>query len=350
MNQPNPERKQINVDFTASKGLTEFLTEIKSSLVISTYQTGNLFLIGAKNKDTISINPITLKRPMGLFNSGQSLYVADRYQIFRFNNVVPLGQSYQDQDRIYIPQVSWTTADMDVHDIALDKAGRLLFVNTLFSCIASVSEENSFKKIWQPPFISNLAPEDRCHLNGLALRDGELRYASAFSSTDTKEGWRKNKDEQGVIWDIKNNKAVVTGITMPHSPRWYADKLWFIESGSGAVIYYDEQTKQTKQFVTLPGYLRGLNFHGNYLVVASSILRDNSGIKDKKLEDALTKRGEKQTCGVFILNISTGELLHFIKISEDVQELYDVIFLPNTTTPKAFNLDSEEVRFILSIG
>ena len=50
--------------------------------------------------------------------------------------------------------------------------------NTLFSCLAAASPTHTFRPLWRPPFVSRLAPEDRCHLNGLALRDGEPRYVT----------------------------------------------------------------------------------------------------------------------------------------------------------------------------
>ncbi|MEQ8757095.1 MAG: DUF4915 domain-containing protein [Coleofasciculus sp. G1-WW12-02] len=62
-----------------------------------------------------------------------------------------------------MPQVNYVTGDLDVHDVAvvdppLLKGGlggdHPIFVNTLFSCLATVSETHSFTPVWQPPFIS----------------------------------------------------------------------------------------------------------------------------------------------------------------------------------------------------
>ena len=46
-------------------------------------------------------------------------------------------------------------------------------MNTLFSCLAGLDSRYSFVPRWRPPFISALAAEDRCHLNGLAMVDGD---------------------------------------------------------------------------------------------------------------------------------------------------------------------------------
>ncbi len=88
-----------------------------------------------------------------------------------------------------MPQLAYTTGDIDAHDLVVDKSGKVIFINTLFSCLATVHERYSFEPLWQPPFISKLAGEDRCHLNGLAMRDGEVRYVTTVSQTDIYEGW-----------------------------------------------------------------------------------------------------------------------------------------------------------------
>jgi len=64
-----------------------------------------------------------------------------------------------------------TTGDVDAHELAVDGQDRLIFVNTKYSCLATLDTVHSFKPLWKPRFISKLAPEDRCHLNGLAMKD-----------------------------------------------------------------------------------------------------------------------------------------------------------------------------------
>ena len=80
--------------------------------------------------------------------------------------------------------------------------GKPVFINTLFSCLATVSDTHSFKPLWQPSFISDLQPEDRCHLNGLAMKDGAPAYVTAISTTNVNEGWREHRQSGGVVIDI----------------------------------------------------------------------------------------------------------------------------------------------------
>lgn len=155
-----------------SRHFTSWLAEARLSLAFTTYQAGKLFLLGLKPNGTLSIFSRTLSRCMGLWADGQTLYLSTLYQLWRFENSLGPGETYQGYDRLYVPQLGWTTGDIDIHDIGVDGSGRPLFVNTLFSCLATVSERYSFTPLWQPPFVTKLAAEDRCHLNGLALQGG----------------------------------------------------------------------------------------------------------------------------------------------------------------------------------
>jgi uncharacterized protein (TIGR03032 family) len=346
----NSSSTQIEVAFTTSAGFSSFLAGNRISIVVSTYQTGNIFFFGPEKDDHLAVCPIKLLRPMGLYLSGQSLFVGGKYQIWRFNNILPPGVIHEGADRLFVPQVSWTIADMDAHDIVIEKGGRLVFVNTLYSCLATVSQEHSFIPLWRPPPIKELQPQDRCHLNGVALRDGRVAYASAFSTTDTLQGWRESKKGGGVIWDVRRNLTVLEKMTMPHSPRWNDQRLWCLESGSGRFGWVDTIKKVFHSVIDLPGYLRGLTFHGDFAFIGSSIPRDNSGIKHVELEDKLATKGESQACGIFIVNWRTGKLAHFVRITGGVQEVYDVAVLPETFRPQARAIDDERVETLLNIG
>jgi len=141
------------------------------------------------------------------------------YQMWRFENVLEPGQLANGYDRLYVPQVAYTTGDIDVHDVAVDGSGRVIFVNTLFGCLATVSETHSFVPLWKPPFLSKLAAEDRCHLNGLAMQDGRPKYVTTVSQSDVADGWRDRRRNGGCVIDVTTNETIITGLSMPHSPR-----------------------------------------------------------------------------------------------------------------------------------
>ena len=176
------------LEITTSRQLLSWLAEQKISIALTTYQIGKLYFIGLKPDNALSVFERSFNRCMGLCTTPNGLYMSSLYQIWRFENVFEPGQQQEGYDRLYVPQVGYTTGDLDIHDMAVDSHGRLVFVNTLFGCLAALSEAHSFKPLWQPAFISKLAAEDRCHLNGLAMRDGEPAYVTAVGRSDVADG------------------------------------------------------------------------------------------------------------------------------------------------------------------
>ena len=176
---------------TSSRHFPEWLAATGMSLAFTTYQAGKLFLLGVRPDGRLSVFERTFARSMGLGVSadGSSLVLATQFQIHRFDNILPAGQFSPDGfDAIYAPHAGWVTGDVDAHDVGFASDGRPLFVNTKFSCLAAVSDSHSFRPIWTPPFVSRLAPEDRCHLNGLALEEGRPRFVTAVSRSDASDG------------------------------------------------------------------------------------------------------------------------------------------------------------------
>ena len=157
---------------------------------------------------------------MGLWADQQRLLVATIFQVWRFENVLPVPRSGTGPDRHYVPRVAHTTGDLDIHEINVMADGRIVFVNTLFSCLATLSPTHAFRVFWKPPFISKLAAEDRCHLNGLAMKDGAPAYVTATSRSDAAGGWRDRRAEGGCVIDVASNAIITDRLSMPHSPRW----------------------------------------------------------------------------------------------------------------------------------
>jgi uncharacterized protein (TIGR03032 family) len=87
---------------------------------------------------------------MGLCATPDTLWMSSLYQLWRFENTLEVGQSYQGFDRLFVPQLAYTTGDLDLHDIALDGEGRPVFANTLFSCLATVSDATALPPLWPP--------------------------------------------------------------------------------------------------------------------------------------------------------------------------------------------------------
>jgi uncharacterized protein (TIGR03032 family) len=211
----------------------EWLAEHGLSFAFTTYQAGKAFLIGLQQNGRLSVFERTFNRCMGLWANGQTLWMSSLYQLWRFENALAAGELHQGYDRLYVPQIGYTTGDIDIHDIAVDGRGRPLFVATLFSCLGTTSETHSFAPVWRPRFVTKLAAEDRCHLNGVAMRDGAPAYVSAIGATDVADGWREHRREGGVVIDVASGETVCGGLSMPHSPRLQDGTLYVLNSGAG---------------------------------------------------------------------------------------------------------------------
>ena len=294
----------------------------------------------------------TFARSMGLGVSedGRSLLLAMQDRIQRFDNVVAAGQATNDgYDALYAPHAAWVTGDLDTHDVGFGTDGRPLFVNTLFSCLATVSDDHSFRPVWTPPFVSKLAPEDRCHLNGLAIEAGVPRYVTAVSRSDVSDGWRDRRADGGIVVDVASGDVVVEGLSMPHSPRLRDGRLWLLNSGTGELGFANMTTGEFEAVAFCPGYARGLAFLGKHAVVGLSLARDDRTFAGLPLDDALRQRNADPRCGLVIFDIERGEMLAWVRIEGVVRELYDVAVLPNVGRPSLVGFKSDQVRYLISI-
>ncbi len=339
------------LQFMCSRYFLQWMAEQKLSLVLSTYQVGKLFFLGTRQDGRLDIFNRTFERSMGLCVNADTLYMSSTYQLWRFDNMLDPEQDYGGYDRLYVPQIAWTTGDLDVHDIALDAQGQPVFVNTLFGCLATISDRYSFKPLWKPPFLSALVPEDRCHLNGLAMRDGKPAWVSAVARSDVADGWRDRRTGGGLVMDVNSREIVCDGLSMPHSPRWHQGKLWVLNSGEGQFGFIDIEAGKFEPVAFLPGYGRGLSFHGNYAIVGLSRPRDdNNTFAGLPLADELTQRDADARCGVMVIDITTGTTMHWVRIEGVIRELYDVCVLPGYLRPMAIGLKTDEIKRMLRVA
>lgn len=339
------------LEIDCSRQFVAWLYEQNLSLSFTTYQAGKVFFIGLKPDGKLSVFERTFNRCMGLWASGSTLFMSSLYQLWRFENALEPGQTNSGYDCLYVPQVGYVTGDLDIHDVVVDREGRLVFVNTLFGCLATVSETHSFKPLWRPPFISRLAAEDRCHLNGLALRDGQPRYCTAVSQSDVADGWREKKRDGGVVIDVAANEVILTGLSMPHSPRWYRDRLWLMNSGTGEFGYADLKSGKFEPIAFCPGYLRGLAFSGDFAVVGLSKPREkNKTFTGLLLNEQLAAKDATPRCGLQVIDLRSGDIVHWLRIGGVVEELYDVVVLPGVRRPMAIGFKTDEIRRVVTIG
>ena len=187
---------KLKVEKTCSRGLAGWLAGNRISLAISSYQTGRVYLVGSDKQGRVSFFERIFERAMGIVGNAQRIYLGGLYQLWRFENVLRSNEVIHGQfDRCYVPRNAQTIGDLDIHELGICTNGKVVFVNTKYSCLAELSQTHSFKAIWKPKFISKLAPEDRCHLNGLAMVEGRPKYVTAVCRSDAVDGWRNQRFE-----------------------------------------------------------------------------------------------------------------------------------------------------------
>jgi uncharacterized protein (TIGR03032 family) len=286
------------LEVRTSRHFLSWLAESRLSLAFTTYQTNRLFLIGMKPDGRLSVFERHFDRPMGLHATPERLIMSSRYQLWRLDDALPPGERHDGFDRLYVPRHAHTLGDLDVHDIAVDRGGRTVFVNTAYSCLATTSDRYSFTPLWQPPFISRLAPEDRCHLNGLAMDEGTPAYVTAVSRSDVVSGWRERRHAGGLVIDVRTGEIVLEDLSMPHSPRLYQEKLWVLNSGTGELGWVDLERGRFEPVAFCPGFLRGLAFAGDFAIVGLSKQRQGDLLGPRST--TAESEGRRARCGLWV--------------------------------------------------
>ena len=323
-----------------SPGFASWLADTQGSLIFSTYQSGRIFLLGTHGSEQLYALDRTVGTAMGLAVDKDKLWVGTREQIWRFSNVGAFNIDDQPYQAVFMPRTCHMVGHSNTHDALADVSFRgqhydFIFANTQYSCISTIDSHYSFRPVWTPDFISELVPEDRCHLNGIGERDGELRYASFCGRTDSRLEWKEHQTGTGFIMDLSTEEVVCEGLSMPHSPRWHDCKLWILNSGEGELGYVDFEAKSLVPVAKCAGFARGLSFIGEYAIVGLSRLRPHQQglMPGINLAKRLEERKTYQRCGLQVFDLSTGQLAHWLNIEGPVTELYDVVFLPEIAQP-----------------
>ena len=241
-----------------------------------------------------------------------------------------------------------TTGDVDIHEVGIDPEGHVVFVNTKYSCLATLDVRHSFRPIWKPPFISRLAPEDRCHLNGLAMERGNPRYLTAVSQSDIVNGWRDRRHEGGVLIEYANGRIVTDQLSMPHSPRIARDgSVLLLDSGRGRIVRVDPASGARSDIAFCPGFLRGMALHDGHAIVTVSKPR-NGTFAGLDLDAALAERDAEPWCGVLIVNLASGDIVEWIRLEGAISELFDVVAMPGVRCPMAIGPGTLEMQNTIS--
>jgi uncharacterized protein (TIGR03032 family) len=343
---PSPLRSVHTTTFPA------ILDQLDSSLLVTTYQAGKLVVLRS-DAGVINTHFRAFNKPMGMAVARGRLGIGTAVDVWEFRNVPAVAAKLEPpgkHDACFLPRSAHVTGDVQIHEMAYVSSRRvsdniagedeLWFVNTRFSCLATHDPNHSFSPVWRPRFISQLTPDDRCHLNGLGLdEDDQPRWVTALGETDSAGGWRDNKKSGGILIDMESNEVVVRGLSMPHSPRWHAGRLWLLESGTGSLGHVDLGSGRYEPIVRLDGFTRGLAMVGNLAFVGLSQVRETAVFSGIEITERLQET--ERTCGVWVVDIHRGQIVAFLKFEEAVQEIFAVALLPGMRFPDVINDNAE---------
>ncbi len=328
--------------------LPDLLDRLGVSVLVSTYQAGKLIAVRSEG-GRVNTHFRNFDTPMGLAIYRDRLAIGTRTQIVQYQNqpdvakkLPPAARAY---DACFLPRSAHTTGNIGGHELAYI-GGDLWAVNTRFSCLCTLAPDASFVPRWRPPFISGLSPEDRCHLNAMGVRDGAIRYVTALGQTDDPGGWRANKASGGVLLELPSGREVACGLSMPHSPRWHADRLWVLESGAGSLSVVDEVTSRLHHIALLPGFTRGLDFVGPFAFVGLSQVRESAVFSGIPITDRLPV--EDRACGLWVVDIRTAQTVAFLRFEAGVQEVFAVQVLRNIRYPEILTEEADAETKILA--
>ena len=331
------------IDCQVSPSFTTWLAELPGTLAVTTYQAGKLAFIGwHQGQPTLLMREFD--KPMGLAIAPGQMALATRNEVTFLANAPLLAPDYLiDQpnryDALYLPRSSYYTGDLNVHDVAY-AGDELWIVASRFSCLAGLSRQHCFVPRWKPSFVSELVPEDRCHLNGLAVVDGWPQYVTAMGETDYVGGWRDNKSSGGLMMDVQSNEVVLRGLSMPHSPRWSQGRLWLLNSGAGELLCYDPARKEAVVVAVLPAYLRGLCLIGRYAVIGMCQIREKHIFGGLPVQ----KRFEKLLSGIAVVDLQSGRTVGMFEFTSGCTEIYDVQYLAGIRQPNILNRLDDTTR------
>jgi uncharacterized protein (TIGR03032 family) len=307
------------------------LEELGASVLVTTYQAGKLVML-RPDGPVLNTHFCRFNKPMGLVCAGDRLVIGTARSIREYHNVPAFARRLEPagrHDACFLPRLQHCTGDIQIHEMAWGR-DELWFVNTRFSCLCTLDRIHSFVPRWRPPFITELAPEDRCHLNGLCLVDGRPAFVTVLGESDTQWGWRADKKDGGIVIEVETGRVLLKGLSMPHSPRWHDGRLWLLESGNGGVGYVDPGTMRYRRIAELPGFTRGLDFVGDLAFIGLSQVRESAIFSGIPIAE---RPIEERRCGVWVLDIRTGTTVAFVQFEDAVQEIFAVQVLRGVRFP-----------------
>jgi uncharacterized protein (TIGR03032 family) len=332
--------------YTYSDNINKLLGDLRFSLAVTLCNTGKLVMFSPTYHGKLVQLPRNIPRPMGMAVWEERFAIAAKNEVIIHNNESDLANLYPKQpntyDALFLPRVTMHCGALDLHEIEWTSRG-LVAINTKFSCLSLINANHAFSVEWKPNFVTEMLPEDRCHLNGLACEDGIPKYVTALGVTDSARGWKEGMLSGGVLIDIESNESVLENLPVPRSPRIYEDGVFMLLSGTGELVKVNTESHSYDVIAQLPGFARGMDRIGNFIFIGLSKIR----IDSKPFIDLPVAEND-QLCGVAVVDLTRGEVIAYIKYENTVDEIFDVKVLHNMMRPNLVNKNNNIINHAYS--
>lgn len=334
--QLNDENRYLNpsiFNYEYGKTFLTWLKENKCSILLSCPQARVFYGLGAgklpkEDNDKLAIWITNFNKPMGVLANEETIWLSSLGNIWRYQ----LEGEYDDieygkSDGNYVPRLGYFGPPNRIRDLCIDENNTVCFINLDTNVICRASEVNGGEIIWKMPDTWN-------KLNGLAKRDGVLRYVTAHQGPE--EG------DEGIVYDLVEKRIVCRGLSQPNSPFWFDNKLWVLEGGKGRIGYVNLNNGTFKEKAWLPGYVRSIsNVRDKYLVVACSRDRKQQAFADLPLGQIIKDKMAIPTCGIFFFDLVNFDIVESLNIMQPIHEIYDCTILNGVVRPRLLELGDE---------
>ena len=299
----------------------KLLSEAGIRLIVSREYEHLLLMLGAE-KNSPEISYLRLPHPSGIAvdQKNHFVYVASTRnpnQVFTFQPIA--GMFFRKEkknfslsrvnDKPLIPvRTNFYPGSLYIHDLSV-MGEKLYATATGHNMVVELLPKGGYLPRWWPRCVDHKgAPRNEANylqLNSIAagkgIRNSFFSASASAISCNSPRDPDFQVDHRGVIFSAKNGAPICGGLTRPHSARQYQGKIWVDNSGYGEIGYIDGD--RFKVVAQLPGWTRGLCFHGGIAFVGTSRIlprfeRFAPGLNIKEC-----------FCGVHAVELKSGNIL-----------------------------------------
>jgi len=301
----------------------------KAILAISTYRSGRILFARVDSGNEIKWLVLKREIPSGIAFDDRSLSIATIDEIetyshedihYHFNTSKAKSGTELFTYFDTIPIKSYKTGKILCHEIYSSCPESIYFISTRYSAIGRLYREHITPCFWKPPFITEFIGEDLCHMNGLGVSNGQPEVISCLAGTNFTRGWRLFPANSGLLINIKTNKIICSGLTLPHSPRMVGESIYFLQSGLSCLSVLDTNTCDLQSITELPGFARGLAIIGKYAIIGISVIRNSN------LWESLPVKVKYPTSiqSIVIVDLVKGVIISTFVLPGEFYEIFDI--------------------------